>query len=92
MLDSDSSYGAVVRMYLFHHQRLSKTYEYLFYRHFYYYATLISFSNYKQIKVDEHIKAKLYVKLKPPKMNMYRQYFCFNFSLIYYLVIASKLK
>ena len=32
---------------------------------------------------------KLYVKLKPPKMNMYRQYF---FLLIYYLVIISKLK
>ena len=32
---------------------------------------------------------KLYVKLKPPKMNMYRQYF---FLQIYYLVIISKLK
>ena len=32
---------------------------------------------------------KLYVKLKPPKMNMYRQYI---FLLIYYLVIISKFK
>ena len=31
-------------------------------------------------------------KIKPPKMNTYRQYFNFNFSLIYYLVITSKLK
>ena len=34
----------------------------------------------------------MYVKLKPLKMNMYRQYFYFDFSLFYYLVITSKLK
>ena len=32
------------------------------------------------------------IKIKLPKMNRYRQYFNFNFSLIYYLVITSKLK
>ena len=31
-------------------------------------------------------------KIKSPKMNTYTQYFNFNFSLIYYLVITSKLK
>ena len=32
------------------------------------------------------------IKIKPPKMNIYRQYFYFYFSLIYYLVITLTLK
>ena len=43
-------------------------------------------------KIKEDKGEKLYVLLKLPKMNMCRQYFYFDFSLIYYLVITSKLK
>ena len=46
----------------------------------------------RRVKIKEDKCAKLYVKLKPPKMNMYRQCFWFDFSLICYLVITSKLK
>ena len=32
------------------------------------------------------------LNLKPPERNICRQHFCFDFPLIYYLVITSKLK
>ena len=44
------------------------------------------------IKIKENKWAKYYLKLKLPKRNIYRQNFCFDFPLIYYLVITSKLK
>ena len=47
----------------------------------------------KRVKIIKKDKwTKLYVKLKLPKLKMYRQYFCFEFSLIYYLIITPKLK
>ena len=48
-----------------------------------------------QIKVDEYVKAKLYIKLKPSKRNMYRQYIydlLFNYNIIIKVNEYLKLK
>ena len=80
-LDSDSSYGVVVKLYLFYHQILSNPYEYLFIDNFFF-LTLYWFHflviNIK-IKIDKHVKAKLYVKLQLPQDEYVNTIFLFWF-------------
>ena len=49
-------------------------------------------TNLRRTKKKEDEGAKYYVKLNPPMMNIYRQYFLFDFPLIHYIDYNIKIK